>query len=83
MGKHKSRTAINRKVNTLLSKFGCECMWWNDAFPECMLPWSHSKQNGCCGNPFICKKLYHKYLTSIEKPSLNIMEEFNRRQQIK
>ena len=73
MGKNKSRTAINRKVNTLLSKFGCECM----------LPWSHSKQNGCCGNPFICKKLYHKYLASIEKPSLHIMEEFNRRQQIK
>ena len=82
MGKNKPRTAINKKVNKLLSEFGCKCMWWDGGYPECMLPWSHSEQNGCCGNPFVCKKLYHKYLTSSDKPSVHIIEEFNRRQQI-
>ena len=36
-------------------------------------------ENGCNGNPFICKKLYHKYLASVDKPSQNIIDEFNRR----
>ncbi len=77
MGKNKPRTAVDRKVNKLLSKFGNTCEWWDDGCPECMLPWSH---NGCNGNPFDCKKLYHKYLASTDKPSANIIEEFNRRE---
>ena len=77
MGKGKKRTAVDRKVNKLLSEVGCECIWWDDGYPECMLPWSHNNENGCNGNPFICKKLYYKYLASTDKPLPNIIEEFN------
>ena len=79
MGKNKPRTAVNRKVNKLLFEFGNKCEWWDDGYPECMLPWSNKNENGCNGNPFICKKLYHKYLASVDKPSQNIIDEFNRR----
>lgn len=77
MGKNKPRTAINRKVNKLLFKFGNKCEWWDNDYPECMLSWAN--KNGCNGNPFICKKLYYKYLASVDKPSQNIIDEFNRR----
>lgn len=79
MGKNKQRTTVDRKINRLLSEFGCKCEWWDDGYPECMLPWSNSKKNGCNGNPFICKKLYYKYLASANKPSSLVVEEFNRR----
>ena len=79
MAKNKPRTAVNRKVNKLLLKFGKECEWWDDGYPECMLPWSNKNENGYNGNPFICKKLYHKYLASVDKPSQTIVDEFNRR----
>lgn len=79
MGKNKSRTAVNRKVNKSLSEIGNKCEWWDNGYPECMLPWSHDKENGCNGNPFICKKLYYKYLASVQNPTTNIIEEFNRR----
>ena len=79
MGKNKSRTAVNRKVNKLLFEFGSKCEWWDGGYPECMRPWAHNKENGCNGNPFICKKLYYKYLSLVDKPSQNIIDEFNRR----
>ena len=77
--KNKPRTAINRKVNKLLFEFGNKCEWWDDGYPECMLPWSNKSENGCDGNPFFCKKLYYKYLASVSKPSQKIIDEFNRR----
>ena len=77
MGKNKPRTAINRRTNKLLSEFGNKCEWWDNGYPECMLPWSHKD---CNGNPFACRKLYYKYLSSAVKPQANIIEEFNRRQ---
>lgn len=80
MGKNKSRTATNRRVNNLLSKFGNECEWWGGGCPECFLPWSTKSENGCCGNPFVCKKLYLKYLASVKKTSSTIIDEFNKRE---
>lgn len=44
MGKNKQRTAVNRKVNKLLSEFGNKCEWWDDGYPECMLPWSNKNE---------------------------------------
>lgn len=79
MGKNKPRTAVNRRVNKLLLKFGKECEWWDGGYPECLLPWSNKNENGCNGNPFVCKKLYHRYLASVDKPSQTIVDEFNRR----
>ena len=80
MGKNKPRTAVNRRVNKWLSENGNVCEWWDGGYPECMLPWSHkTDENGCNGNPFICKKLYYKYLASVDKPSQNIINEFNNR----
>ena len=75
----KPRTAVNRKVNKLLFEFGNKCEWWDNGYPECGLPWSNNDENGCNGNPFICKKIYYKYLASVVKPSQNIIDEFNRR----
>lgn len=79
MGKNKPRTAVNRKVNKWLSENGNVCEWWDGGYPECMLPWSHGNGNCCNGNPFICKKLYYKYLASVDKPLQDIIDEFNRR----
>ena len=78
MGKNKQRTAVNRKVNKLLFEFGNKCEWWDGGYPECMLPWANKNENGCNGNPFICKKLYYKYLASVDKPSQKIIDVFNR-----
>ena len=79
MGKGKPRAAVDRKANKLLSRFGLECEWWDGGCPECMLPWSHDKDGGCRGNPFACRKLYHRYLASVDRPSAVIVEEFERR----
>jgi hypothetical protein len=79
MGKNKPRTAVNRKVNKYLSECENKCEWWDNGYPECMLPWSHKDTDGCNGNPFVCKKLYYKYLASTNKPQQNIIDEFNRR----
>lgn len=88
MGKNKPRTAVNRRVNKWLENLQSGrsaegtplCEWWDGGYPECMLPWSHkTDENGCNGNPFICKKLYYKYLASVDKPSQDIIDEFNRR----
>ena len=77
MGKNKSRTAVNRKVNKLLTESPNECEWWDGGHPECMLPWSHK---GCNGNPFVCRKFYYKYLASATKPLQDIINEFDKRQ---
>lgn len=82
MGKGKPRTAIHRKVNKKLAKLGTECEWWDGGCPECILPWSHSKGNGCNGNPFVCEKLYNKYLASVNKEIGTIVEEFVRRNNV-
>lgn len=76
MGKGKPRTATNRRVNSLLKKFGCECEWWDGGYPECMLPWDRD----CNGNPFVCKKLYMQYLASSKKIDRNIVAEFENRE---
>ena len=76
MGKGKPRTATTRRVNSLLRRFGCECEWWDGGSPECMLPWDRD----CNGNPFICKKLYMKYLASAKKVDQNIITEFENRE---
>lgn len=81
MGKNKPRTATHRRVNNLLSKFGSKCEWWDDGYPECFLPWSNDGETGCNGNPFICKKLYLKYIASVDKPSERIVDEFKQREE--
>lgn len=79
MGKNKPRTATHRKVNQLLAKKGNVCKYWDGGHPECLLPWG-KPNGGCNGNPFICKKLYLKYLASIPKPAQHIINEFERRE---
>ena len=76
MGKGKPRTATHRRVNSMLQKFGCECEWWDGGYPECMLPWDRD----CAGNPFVCKKLYMKYLASSKKIDPCIVAEFENRE---
>lgn len=82
MRKNKPRTAVNRKVNKLLSEFGNKCEWWDGGYPECMLPWSCEGEKGCNGNPFLCRKLYYRYLASVNNPQQIIIDEFNRRNKI-
>lgn len=84
----KARTATHRKTNkwlkNVLSGRSAEgtpfCEWWDGGYPECSLPWSHDKENGCKGNPFICRKMYYKYLASSKKPSQEIIDWFVRRE---
>lgn len=66
MKKRKERTNINR-INKKLEHYGNECNYWDGGCAECMLPWSRKGEKGCNGNPFICKKLYYKYLASTKK----------------
>lgn len=76
MGKGKPRTAVHRRVNSMLKKFGSECEWWDGGYPECMLPWDRK----CSGNPFVCKKLYMQYLASSKKIDQNVVAEFENRE---
>ncbi len=79
MGKNKPRTATHRVTNILIEKYSKECELWDGGFPECLLPWSHSSKNGCNGNPFVCKKLYMKYLASTKEPDQRIIDIFENR----
>lgn len=74
----KPRTATHRRPNQLLVQFGSKCRVWDGGYPECMLPWN----DRCQGNPFICKKLYLKYLASTSKPDLDIIDYFENRRQV-
>lgn len=78
MGKGKPRTSTHRKANQWLAKNGKVCEYWDGGYPECLLPWAKPK-GGCDGNPFVCKKLYLKYLASNPKPAQHVINEFERR----
>ena len=83
MKERKPRTKKNY-INYLLEKHGPECEWWDGGYPECMLPWgigisSKNKENGCMGNPFMCKKLYYRYLNSVKNPQPGVISEFESR----
>ena len=79
MGKNKPRTATHRKANQWVAENGNVCEYWDNGFPECFLPWG-KPNGGCNGNPFICKKLYLKYIASNPKPTQHIINEFERRE---
>lgn len=76
----KPRTAIHRIVNKLLARFGKKCEWWDDGCPECVLPFCGKNDDCCQGNPFICKKLYLRYLASAKKVDKRVIDEFERRE---
>ena len=77
--KRKPRKAKHKRANKLLERFGNICEYWDDGYPECFLPWVGKGEKQCNGNPFICKKLYYRYLASSIKVNQNIISEFNRR----
>lgn len=77
--KRKPRKATHRRTNALLEHFETFCQDWDDGYPECFLPWVGRGEKQCNGNPFICKKLYYRYLASSVKVNQNIISEFDRR----
>ena len=79
----KSRKAMHRRVNAMLAKYGKECTWWDGGYPECFLPWAHNRENGCKGNPFLCKKLYMKHLASAKKINVYALTDFEQRERNK
>jgi hypothetical protein len=79
--KRKPRKATHRRTNALLEHFETFCQDWDDGYPECFLPWSNDGETGCNGNPFICTKLYLKYIASVDKPSERIVDEFKQREE--
>lgn len=77
--KRKPRKAKHKRTNQLLENFGNICEYWDNGYPECFLPWVGKGEKQCNGNPFICKKLYYRYLASSVKVNQNIISEFDRR----
>lgn len=77
--KRKPRKAKHKRANKLLEHFGNVCQDWDDGYPECFLPWVGKGEKRCNGNPFICKKLYYRYLASSVRVNQNIISEFDRR----
>lgn len=65
----------SKRIKTLLNKYGNECQYWDDGYPECLLFWS----NKCNGNPFDYKKLYYQYLASSKKIDQKIVDFFENR----
>ena len=77
--KRKPRKAKHKRANKLLERFGNICEYWDNGYPECFLPWVGKGEKQCNGNPFICKKLYYRYLASSVRVNQNIISEFDRR----
>ena len=77
--KRKPRKAKHKRANKLLERFGNICEYWDNGYPECFLPWVGKGEKQCNGNPFICRKLYYRYLASSVRVNQNIISEFDRR----